>query len=72
MLSDGHDVEREEGSHYHIFEFKCGTTAMNYRQIEFEQVRKFIDLSERWNVFYRHDTGDFFKPIPKETFLPSK
>lgn len=72
MLADGHDVEREEGSNYHIFEFKCGTTTINYNQRVFEQVRKFIYLSEQWNVFYRHDTGDVFIPIPKENFLPSK
>ncbi|MFS0603227.1 hypothetical protein [Peribacillus frigoritolerans] len=72
MLSDGHDVERDEGSHYHIFEFKCGTTAINYSQREFEQMKKFIALNEHWNVFYKHDTDDFFIPIPKENFLPSR
>jgi hypothetical protein len=72
MLADGHDVEHDTGSYYHIFYFKAGTTAINYGQRQFEQCRKFIQLNDHWNVFYQHDTDDFFMPIPKENFLPEQ
>lgn len=69
MLHDGHDIEREEGSFYHIFEYKAGTTAVNYDKREFDRTRKFIDLSKHWNVFYQDSDPNFFIPIPKENFL---
>jgi hypothetical protein len=69
MLKDENE-EREEGGFYHIFEYKCGTTAVNYNLHEFMQVRKFIDLSPHWNVFYKDiDWQGTLMPIPKAHFL---
>jgi hypothetical protein len=70
MLSNGHDVEHDTGSYYHIFHFKTGTSAVNYGKREFDQVRKFIQLNKHWNVFYQDHKDDFLIPIPKENFLP--
>lgn len=71
MLADGHDIEHDTGSYYHIFHFKAGTTAINYNQREFDQVRKFIQLNNHWNIFYQDHKGDIPIPIPKENFLRS-
>ena len=70
MLSDENHNERVEGNFYHIFEHKCGTTAINYGQNQFNQVKKYLDLSEYWNIFYLDSSNKFpLMPIPKENFL---
>ncbi|MGG3843408.1 hypothetical protein [Anoxybacillus kestanbolensis] len=70
MLHDANVKDREEGCFYHIFEYKCGTSAINYNYNQFEQVKKYIDLSPQWNIFYK-DTDDEHGliPIPKENIF---
>lgn len=37
---------------YHIFDWRCGTSVMNYKPWHYEQVAGFIDVSDYWDIYY--------------------
>jgi hypothetical protein len=56
--------ENEMEYFYHIFEYKAGTTLVNYGPSQYKQVEKFIDISDQWSLFYQDETS--FMPISKD------
>lgn len=51
------DENKNWGAFYHIFDYKVGTTAINYNYKEWKQVKNLINLSKHWQVFYRDEDG---------------
>lgn len=51
------DSDSKWGAFYHIFSYRCGTSAVNYNYKEYLQVKKFISLSKHWQVFFRDLEG---------------
>ncbi|TGB04683.1 hypothetical protein [Halobacillus salinus] len=50
---------------YHIFEHKTGTTLINYGPTQYRQVEKFIDITDRWSLFYKDsEDPNLLMPVP--------
>lgn len=52
---------------YHIFFQKGeGRSAVNYNKPEYDQVKKFIDISDHWSIFYINESLGLKIPVSKE------
>jgi len=61
------DLENQDDVNhlYHIFEYGCGTSAVNYNPRQYEQVKKCIDLSDHWTIFYKDLDSEDLIPVSK-------
>ncbi|GIM44492.1 hypothetical protein DNHGIG_00410 [Collibacillus ludicampi] len=65
QVRDTEDAGESAGGFYHIFHHKCGTTVVNYNRAQYEQVAKFIDVSDHWQIFYYNEEHGFW-PVSKD------
>ncbi|GMA61264.1 hypothetical protein GCM10025859_17040 [Alicyclobacillus fastidiosus] len=50
-------VVEETQYHYHVFKWITGLSVVDYNKQEYDQLKKFIDISDRWAIYY--DDGEF-------------
>lgn len=49
---------------YHIFRYHCGTSVANYNTAQYDQVARFIDVSDYWDIYYEDDEIEPFLVNP--------